>query len=504
MEATIGCLLGKDVDGVHHPGVTPWPTREEGGGARVSWLPQRTLEKMQLGEFMAAGVLPYCEQGGRIAFFLGKELSKGRTLTGKHKYVWSDFGGKREDAAESAQRTAAREFSEETLGLWGGMGPLPERIERSFTSVLALCEEAVTHGGASAQAVARSFVIKNGLYITFVLPLSYIDALLFQLARDENDKQLTDARDSGMTCRAAEKRDWTWVDAGVLADSMLQGQCRTKDQEGQTLHLLPRLAVSLRTNLRFMLSHMRSAQPRPDALLPRMLEVGEEETACLHLFGVCKQVVAADVQSVLERVCARVRPVPHGDQHRDCAPGHAGGQVRKVTLYFDRLGSRNSFVLFDCTESAVLVKQRVVEAFDGAGAATGDGCLDAEEDRQVRRLWEVSGGGQRATGEAAGAPAKQADGDAASRASAAMDTAPSDKVQFAWFTHGQGGQGEADAWMRRSRARKTESKHDRQRLKRRVKLGIAQATAPWARGRESTQRVDSCWVHATDAGAGAL
>ena len=43
----------------------------------------------------------------------------------------------------------------------------------------------------------RSFVLKNGLYITFVLPLPYIDALLFQLARDDNDSRLPGAaRDS--------------------------------------------------------------------------------------------------------------------------------------------------------------------------------------------------------------------------------------------------------------------------------------------------------------------
>jgi hypothetical protein len=73
-------------------------------------------------EFIAAGVLPYCrDDQGKIMFFLGKELSKSNTLSGRSKYIWSDFGGKREGFHETSAETACREFSEETLGLWGGM-----------------------------------------------------------------------------------------------------------------------------------------------------------------------------------------------------------------------------------------------------------------------------------------------------------------------------------------------------------------------------------------------
>eukprot|EP00961_Rhodomonas_salina_P139277 1874278-Rhodomonas_salina.1 len=69
------------------------------------------------GTFIAAGVLPYCiDQAGNIKFFLGKELEKGSTVSGKSKYSWSDFGGKRENELETCQETACREFSEETLG----------------------------------------------------------------------------------------------------------------------------------------------------------------------------------------------------------------------------------------------------------------------------------------------------------------------------------------------------------------------------------------------------
>ncbi len=148
-----------------------------------------------------------------------------------NRYVWSDFGGKREGLHETAEETACREFSEETLGLWGGMGDLRTRVSNSIhnikTKVLqAMCGERNAEGSC--------FVLKNGLYINFVVPiqvlalaggdapknksawppltlkysksiiqaarikpvlseppyslmLQYVDPLLFQLARDEND-----------------------------------------------------------------------------------------------------------------------------------------------------------------------------------------------------------------------------------------------------------------------------------------------------------------------------
>ena len=228
-------------------------------------------------DFIGAGVLPYTITGGRVKFFLGKELSKGRTLTGKHKYCWSDFGGKKdEDGRETAEATATREFSEETLGMWGGMGPLRERVKNSNHAISQLLQHsslspAVEAAGAihitqPATTIAevtktndtpahacsggqearkggfpktRSFVLKNGLYVTFVLPLPNVDPLLFQLARDENDSTLPGAARDSETSRSAEKRDWTWVDATALLDSCVsKGRCRTVDQEGQVAYCI--------------------------------------------------------------------------------------------------------------------------------------------------------------------------------------------------------------------------------------------------------------------------
>lgn len=57
------------------------------------------LPGSEMEDFLAAGILPFARsQGGAVKFFLGKELTKG---AGRNKYVWSDFGGKREGHNES-------------------------------------------------------------------------------------------------------------------------------------------------------------------------------------------------------------------------------------------------------------------------------------------------------------------------------------------------------------------------------------------------------------------
>ena len=58
--------------------------------------------RQEIEEFLAAGILPFTRsQDGAVMFFLGKELAKG--TAGRNKYVWSDFGGKREGRDESGQ-----------------------------------------------------------------------------------------------------------------------------------------------------------------------------------------------------------------------------------------------------------------------------------------------------------------------------------------------------------------------------------------------------------------
>jgi hypothetical protein len=59
------------------------------------------ISGQEMEEFLAAGILPFARsQDGAVMFFLGKELAKG---AGRNKYVWSDFGGKREGRDESGE-----------------------------------------------------------------------------------------------------------------------------------------------------------------------------------------------------------------------------------------------------------------------------------------------------------------------------------------------------------------------------------------------------------------
>ena len=202
---------------------------------------------------------------------------------------------------------------------------LAERVKNSAAMVKALLESAClqppAYEGAGGSASTggggktRSFVLKNGLYITFFVPLPYLDPLLLQLARDENDRYLLGAPRDGETSRSAEKRDWTWVDGEVLVESLSKGCCSSVDEQGRRLHLLPRLAVTLRAHLRYMLTHLRCDLASGDACCAReVLEVEEErEGGCLHLFGIRRE-AAAHVGAVMEAAACPgclLRSCPH-------------------------------------------------------------------------------------------------------------------------------------------------------------------------------------------------
>lgn len=64
------------------------------------------------------------------------------------------------------------------------MGTLSERIGRSYDTLQAMLSPPEASRGSAA------FTIKNGLYINFLVEMPYLDPLLFQLARDDNDASL--------------------------------------------------------------------------------------------------------------------------------------------------------------------------------------------------------------------------------------------------------------------------------------------------------------------------
>lgn len=65
---------------------------------------------------------------------------------------------------------------------------------------------------------------------------------------------------------AAEKRDWTWVDSLEVMDRVEGGSCRVRDLSGERIHLLPRLALTLRAYLRSVIGSIRSGS-LPGAML---------------------------------------------------------------------------------------------------------------------------------------------------------------------------------------------------------------------------------------------
>ncbi len=92
-----------------------------------------------------------------------------------HRYVWSDFGGKREGLNESAEETACREFSEETLGLWGGLGDIRTRISNSISIMRPKIQCAMS---SDFSEDGQCFVLKNGLYINFIVPVKVISDII--------------------------------------------------------------------------------------------------------------------------------------------------------------------------------------------------------------------------------------------------------------------------------------------------------------------------------------
>lgn len=62
----------------------------------------------------SAGVIPYTHYQGKLLFLLQHATNPSR----KKDQGWNDFGGKKIQAIETTAQTAAREFSEETSGLF--------------------------------------------------------------------------------------------------------------------------------------------------------------------------------------------------------------------------------------------------------------------------------------------------------------------------------------------------------------------------------------------------
>lgn len=97
------------------------------------------------------------------------------------RHMWSDFGGSREAADADEIATAAREFSEETLGLFAGAAVDGESVAASAAAM----EERLR--GPDLQAWCRvSNELRRGSYSMFVVTTPFVPPLYFELATQQN------------------------------------------------------------------------------------------------------------------------------------------------------------------------------------------------------------------------------------------------------------------------------------------------------------------------------
>jgi len=157
--------------------------------------------------YTGAGVLPYTTLNGDVLVLLGAEYSR---PSGSGRGYWCDFGGRREDNDVDERFTAAREFSEETRGVFNNgvdasSATNDECVNASVSNMLRILEK--------GEGVVR---IMHRSYVLFIAPVPYVDERVFAvLAENQESQDPTEHRMWG------EKRDVAWIPAEKLAWSAL-------------------------------------------------------------------------------------------------------------------------------------------------------------------------------------------------------------------------------------------------------------------------------------------
>ena len=256
-------------------------------------------------EWRAAGVLPYAVLDGAVLVCLGKEYSLASSTTRllvrqsdagaqlqsdagvgspeepppsqrlepQYRSWWSDFGGGREAGDATAVHTAAREWAEETIGMFGNGGDLAARVASSTENMRAQLEAAAAAAaaaaapGSHAPSPGPTFAVVGDSYTMYACAVPHVDTLLLQLARDENDAAVSDAaadaqeplepgevaeedlRAASLRRRCGEKRDFAWVSLESLLAAVAAGRTWLRDvDDHQTITLLPRLGFALQAS----------------------------------------------------------------------------------------------------------------------------------------------------------------------------------------------------------------------------------------------------------------
>mmetsp|Transcript_26048 Transcript_26048/g.34170 ORF Transcript_26048/g.34170 Transcript_26048/m.34170 type:complete len:356 (+) Transcript_26048:77-1144(+) len=207
-------------------------------------------------EYTAAGILPYCILGGDVLFLLGKEKfyqyvdKPNDSETRKSKMLgllWSDFGGRREEADQGQpERTAAREFAEETFGMFEGTNSVAKKIEQSSLSMFNVLNSKEKYG-------TEIFKVTNGQYVMFIAPVPFVDDLMLNLAREQQlehnsnleveshqyqwqiqDDSSSNSRESEQGKEISkmgyhpEKLDFAWVPADALAQTLIHNRGKSR------------------------------------------------------------------------------------------------------------------------------------------------------------------------------------------------------------------------------------------------------------------------------------
>ena len=140
-----------------------------------------------------------------------------------------DIGGGREADDESVAATAAREWAEESLGVYGDGSDMAARVASSAASMRA-CLSATAAPGALGP-VCR---VVSEAYTMFAVAVPFVDTLIFQLARDENDAEAAEecneeeSAQGALRRRVGEKRDFAWVSlASLLAAGCMLRRLRS-------------------------------------------------------------------------------------------------------------------------------------------------------------------------------------------------------------------------------------------------------------------------------------
>lgn len=125
-------------------------------------------------QYRAAGILPYAlhadtpDRTPRVVVLLGGERNPG--------LQFKDFGGRREPCdGDSPIATAAREFAEETLGMFGGGCDVTSACIAASARTMA----ATLHGGA----LHTTHRLRSGhVYVMYAARVPFLEPLFLQLA----------------------------------------------------------------------------------------------------------------------------------------------------------------------------------------------------------------------------------------------------------------------------------------------------------------------------------